>query len=651
MDPITRQAIAAAGGAGGAGLLYVDDVFSTFLYEGTNSTNSINNGIDLSGEGGLVWIKGRDNSEFHRLFDTARGDNKQLSTNSNTGQGNQNHFSSFNSNGFTVTTNDNSVNNSSYDYVSWSFRKAPGFFDVVAYTGDGTTPRAISHNLGSTPGMIIIKKLDATSNWVCYHRSIGAQNILYLNETNAQIDADWAFADTAPTSTHFTVHSDGWVNSNGDPYIAYLFAHDDQSFGTDSDEAIIKCGNYSGTGSSGNFVNVGFEPQFILIKNTSAGTNWMLLDVMRGLPAQSGSTAKALYTNTNSGENANNSIEPSATGFTPTGSGSYTNQSGNTYIYMAIRRPHKPPTAGTEVFAVDTKTAASANTPQYTSGFPVDLAFRRNNITSSDNPEFIARLTNGVMYTNLTNAEVSGGTTFLDYFAYNNGWANATNADSNDYLWMFRRAPGFFDVVAYTGNGSAGRTENHNLTVVPEMMIIKKRNGTGNWQVYHSSQGNGKYSPSFRTDPFYTSSARWNDTTPTSTQFTLGSDNDVNGSSLTYIAYLFATLDGISKVGSYSGSGYAQNIDCGFTNGARFVMIKRADTEIQGSHPSRTNWYVWDSTRGISSGNDPWIALNEQDAQVTNTDYLDPLNAGFTVSSTGSGLNASGGTYLFLAIA
>jgi hypothetical protein len=110
-------------------------------------------------------------------------------------------------------------------------------------------------------------------------------------------------------------------------------------------------------------------------------------------------------------------------------------------------------------------------------------------------------------------------------------------------------------------------------------------------------------------------------------------------------------LPGISKVGSYSGTGSSQDINCGFTNGARFVLIKRADSEVQGTAPARTNWYVWDSSRGIVSGNDPWIALNETDGQVTGNDWIDPLSTGFTVVNTDSGLNASGGTYIFLAIA
>ena len=103
-------------------------------------------------------------------------------------------------------------------------------------------------------------------------------------------------------------------------------------------------------------------------------------------------------------------------------------------------------------------------------------------------------------------------------------------------------------------------------------------------------------------------------------------------------------MPGISKVGTYSGTGNAINVDCGFTNGARFVMIKRSN--------GTGDWYVWDSVRGIVSGNDPYFIVNGTAGQVTGTDYIDPLSAGFTVTSSApAALNTSGGTYMFLAIA
>ena len=124
---------------------------------------------------------------------------------------------------------------------------------------------------------------------------------------------------------------------------------------------------------------------------------------------------------------------------------------------------------------------------------------------------------------------------------------------------------------------------------------------------------------------------------------TLANDRKVNWN-YNYVAYLFATLAGVSKVGTYSGTGNDVNVDCGFTSGARFVLVKRTD--------SSGDWYHWDSESGIVAGNDPYLLLNSDAAQVTNTDYIDPLSSGFTITSGApSDLNTSGGTYFFLAIA
>jgi hypothetical protein len=126
--------------------------------------------------------------------------------------------------------------------------------------------------------------------------------------------------------------------------------------------------------------------------------------------------------------------------------------------------------------------------------------------------------------------------------------------------------------------------------------------------------------------------------------FSLGTESAVNASGGTYAAYLFATAAGVSKVGSYTGTATTLQIDCGFTGGARFVMIKRTD--------STGDWYVWDSARGIVTGNDPYLLLNSTAAEVTNTDFVDTASTGFEISSTApAAINASGGSFIFLAIA
>jgi hypothetical protein len=204
-----------------------------------------------------------------------------------------------------------------------------------------------------------------------------------------------------------------------------------------------------------------------------------------------------------------------------------------------------------------------------------------------------------------------------------------------------QRAPSFFDEVCYAGSGSSPQVLTHNLTVTPEMMIVKFRDGSTNWYVYHSTLGNTKAVYLDQTSNPVTSAVFWNNTSPTSTQFTVGSFPSGAGN---YVAYLFATLAGVSKVGSYTGNGTTQTIDCGFTGGARFVLIRRTD--------STGDWYVWDSARGIVAGNDPHLSLNTTAAEVTTDDSVDTDSAGFVVNQvSATNVNVSSATYIFLAIA
>ena len=215
-------------------------------------------------------------------------------------------------------------------------------------------------------------------------------------------------------------------------------------------------------------------------------------------------------------------------------------------------------------------------------------------------------------------------------------------------VYSFRRAPGFFDVVAYTGTGSA-ITVNHNLGVTPELIITKNRDGAYGWIIWYTGLTNSQYIM-FDNEGYKDNVSNiWgtNSTVATSTTFNNGGVYD--GTNEKTIVYLFASTAGISKIGTYSGTGNDVNVDCGFSSGARFVLIKKVAL-----HPSGTSgdWYVYDSVRGIVAGNDPYLLLNDTPAGVTNTDYIDPLSSGFTITSSApAALNTSGGTYLFLAIA
>ena len=657
--------------------IYVDDVFSTYLYTGTGASQTITNGIDLAGEGGMLWLKSRSISDDHATMDSAQGlgtnTYKYLMPNLAAATSNvlDRGVSQFNTNGFTLSNDSNQqFNGPSNTYASWTFRKAPKFFDVVTYTGNGATNRQINHNLGSAPGMVIAKCTNTTSDWFVWHRSLAGTNYnAYLNDPLAA-GAYTDFSSNgsgAMNSTSFCVN--GSSNINGNTYVAYLFAHDAGGFGESGTDNAVSCGSYTGNGSaSGPIVTLGYEPQWVMIKNASADSQWMLLDSMRGIPV-SGNTP-VLYPNSASAEDGligtGNFVSASSTGFIIKSAGDAFNNSGNTYIYMAIRRPNKPPTIGTEVFSPTTYTGTNVDNRLVNTGILTDMTMARIRATTSTGGFYTAdRLRgNASLGTAITDAENTDADSFMtptvgygNSFSAMNGFGVGNDAtrqlnqsSTAQLAYAFKRAPGFFDVVCYTGNGTTQDIK-HNLGVVPELIIQKGRSQDGyNWIVRCSYLPNNTVLYGLNTtaanevagtDFFGNNSAYVN---PTATTFTIGNFVAINTTGSTYVAYLFATLPGVSKVGIYTGTGTTLQINCGFTTGARFVMIKRTD--------STGNWYVWDTARGIVSGNDPYFRINLSFSETTGTDYIDPLASGFEISSTAStDINASGGSYIFLAIA
>lgn len=619
-----------------SGQLYVDDVFSTWLVNGSGSGYmTVNTGINYT-QGALVWSKNRaDAATNHELVDTVRGGGKALFSNLTNAESSGGYTTAFTSTGFDLYTN------TTNPFVTWTFREAPKFFDVVTYTGNGVSGRQIAHSLGQVPGMIIVKSTSNTTNWAVNHTSLAAGNYMKLNATDAASYNTTSFFGTN-TSTTFQVGSDFDVNANGYTYVAYLFAHDTATDG------IIQCGSFT-TDALGNFtpVTLGWEPQYLLVKRTNSTGDWIVVDSMRGFNYSSGAD-KVLTPNTSASEGFAGYGVPTATGFAPDASGgSYSSSS--TFIYLAIRRPNKPPTTGTQVFSPNAVNVATGTA--ITTNFPIDLqifslrtgATNKNNVydrlrgISSNTTESGVRL-----ITDTTAAETAIGNETL-------GWDNtgfkmtSVFSGTSDIFWNFRRAPGVFDEVCYTGTG-ASTTQAHNLGAVPELMIVKLRNAVGTWMVYDAFNGNTKYLQLDTASVPSASSAIWNNTTPTTNVFTVGTNSAVNGSGSPYVAYLFATVAGISKVFSYTGNGTSQTINCGFTTGARFVLIKRTD--------STGDWYVWDSARGIVAGNDPHLSLNTTAAEVTTNDSVDTDSTGFVVNQlAATNVNVTSATYIGLAFA
>jgi len=383
----------------------------------------------------------------------------------------------------------------------------------------------------------------------------------------------------------------------------------------------------SGTGEVS--INLGFEPQFVLLKTSAVSENWLLVDTMNGAPVFP-SSQNYLSPNTSSANASYSFLNITSTGFNLANLGL-----NRTYIYMAIRRPMKVPEAGTEVYFQTTANAGTTLNTGFVPDFWIGGATAGNGGTGS---QFVMDRLRGAKYLATSTAALEVGTN--DPF---NGFPTNTfmnnSQGGNRVEWIFRRASQFMDVIAYTGNGTAGATQAHNLTVVPEFIIWKNRTGTNDsWISYWSTLGVGNYLLGFNTTTASGTGSLVNSTAPTASVITLsGQGWNVNNNGSNYIAYLFATLAGISKVGSVVHSG-TTNVDCGFSAGARFVLVRRTDAS--------GGWYVWDTARGIVSGNDPYLLLNSSAAQVTNTDYIDPLASGFTLTSS-----FTAGTYIFLAIA
>jgi hypothetical protein len=300
------------------------------------------------------------------------------------------------------------------------------------------------------------------------------------------------------------------------------------------------------------------------------------------------------------------------------------------------------------VFGLNARTGTGVNAT--VTGGQTDDAVLIKNRGSAVASLFSSRLTGtGYLVTSSTAAEVAAGTTILQA----NPWdvmdgvkvgttSTITNASGNTFInYLFRRAPGFFDVVCYTGTGVA-RTVAHNLAVAPELMIVKKRDASDPWTVYYGIATKSLQLNSSGPAPG-TDTISWNSTNPTSSVFTVGISDDTNGSGFNFIAYLFASCPGVSRVGSYTGTGATQVINCGFAAGSRFVLIKRTD--------STGDWYVWDSARGIVAGNDPYLLLNSTAAEVTTTDWVDTAASGFELSNAGGNLvNINGASYIFLSV-
>lgn len=657
---------------------YLDNLQGGSNYQGAyivlNATGAGTNSKDTgTGKGGLVWLKRRDGIQSHGFFDSVRvqglsdflsSDLTGIPTNDNGGT------MQFTSNGFVRSLESyfgggGSGNNNLY--ASWTFAKQQKFFDIVTWTGNGSAPRSISHSLGSTPGCVMIKLTSGDQGWIVRHRSVGdtpndmenyvANDRLFLNTTAAAGGS----SNIKANATTLTVNHVGDLNANGATYVAYLFAHDAGGFGLTGNDNVISCGAFTTDGSGSATVTLGYEPQWILRKiSNGASTNWTITDVIRRMDV---SASSELNPNLSNAEVTDSyTITPTATGFRLTNG-----PASLTFVYIAIRRgPMKVPTDATSVFQPVVYTGTNVDNRLVTTTIAPDLIWARQRNDTVLNGMILGDRVRGNSYL-VTGATLAGNSDADSLMTPTNGYGNsfsamngfgvgndvtsklnASTVSNNQVVEAFKRAPGFMDIVVYTGTAT-NTTLTHNLGVAPEIIIYKKTATTSSWFTtcvhtvsnFKTLTFNGSTSAG---EELYYATGGIYSAPPSTTAINLGGDATINAASTAYVAYMFATLAGVSKVGTYTGTGTTNQINCGFVNGARLVLIKRLD--------GNANWYLWDSARGISASSDPYFIMDSANAEVTGNDYVDPYSAGFELSSSAPGaLNVSGGLFLFLAIA
>jgi len=665
----------------------VDTVtLSSVSYDGTATNVTYQEATKFTPD--LVWIKRRSSTEDHAWFDSVRGVQRQISSNlTAVGYTTTNAVSSFDSTGFT-TGNNGATNASGHTYVAWCFNAGTGSavsntdgditstvkantaagFSIVSYSGNNASSATIGHGLNSAPELIFTKARNFGAGWPTMVKTASASLYgLRLNSSSANDAGNGSvfYNNTAPTASVYTVGGSDEIN-DGYNYISYCFH---------SVNGYQKIGTYTGTGASGNLVETGFEPAFVMIKKTSGTGSWYMFDNKRlTLPY-----SDQLIADSNGAEAVGTYVKFLANGFQLDTTASDLNTGSQTFIYLAIAAdPDQTDPTVENSFNVVTYTG-NGSTQDLDFGFKPDLVWIKNR--SNANPHSIQDTVTGDFYlrSNATDAAAATGGNNVSSFnsngitvkdsssgAYNvNGSVGGQYSGNAQYVaWGWKAgdhdenlpqintegsidsvvsvndAAGF-SIVKYTGEGAA-RTVGHGLSSTPEMVIIKNLDDARNWTVYHTGLSSSSYI-SLNSSAAETTDTRTDGGQPrpfgpfNSTTFGVNIDNET-GHTNNYIAYCWYSVAGYSKIGSYNGSNYPITITTGFQ--PRFLLIKRTNT-------SGNSWVIIDSAREIGSGADALFPdLSVAESSSWNTDFI---STGFTISSNESYISASGGEYIYMA--
>jgi hypothetical protein len=323
------------------------DFFNTKLYTGNggSSTDSIT-GINFQPD--WVWIKARNNTYNHNLYDSVRGlSSGAILSNSTAAQDSTQRISSFDSDGFTLpATNYTYVNASGTNYVAWNWKagttsglsggtitpsaysiNTTSKFGIYKYTGNGSGSQTIAHGLGATPTCVMFKQTNGTEQWRVHFMKAPNPYIKMLLLNSSAAESSQTNGLSAVSSTTITFGSDGAYNLNGNTYICYVFC-DAPGFS--------KMGIYTGNGNAdGPMIYTGFKPAFIMIKRTDTIADWLMKDNKR--PTVQNPVTSLLYPNTSGVEATGvNDADFLSNGYKIRTIGTYENASGGTFVYMAF---------------------------------------------------------------------------------------------------------------------------------------------------------------------------------------------------------------------------------------------------------------------------------------------------------------------------
>ena len=583
--------------------------------DGTTKTFTAGSGTDNTASGARMSFVKENNSKPGLILDTTL-DGYLYTSNAN---GKANYWTPLlNENESEYRTNNGQINNSGKTNYVTEIGVAPKVLDIVSYEGDGNNNREIPHNLGTKPGMILVKATDTSANWMVFHVNRTPGKVLNLDEQFSETTPHDAFP-SEPTSTNFYVGTNVSINGAGHQYVAYVFPADSPGK--------VKCGSYYGNGAI-TFLDVGFQAGFVLIKRKNGSADW--------IATNEEAAASYKYWNPNREDNQFNGSSGDYIGFggateiSLNGGNTDFNASGGEYVYLAIASDLNGPnstqlnllsgqdleyfTTGTQITSnlaasgsnvsfASTQWPGAGNTrnisPQADSTNFFNISYAANNkwlvwiksystsnghnlYDSERGLSFLSSQTNNPEIYNEVSFKGPVGTT-----AYQVSYSGYTNEQGSNYIsWNFLGAPQFFDVQKYTGN-DVSKSISHDLGVEPGCIIIKGISGWDDWYVYHHETGLNKQ---LRLNTSSTPATLTTGITgATSTDFSVGSYGPVNSGNKDFIAYLFAKDTPYVKCGTYTGTGASQLIvDVGFK--PRWILIKDTSNAAY-------DWVIFDKNR------------------------------------------------------